>query len=119
MGLFDRFKKDKNQPADFSGVDSHDKAAELAEKEILAPLYLMPLRFNGEESAANRLFVPPAVVTLKDRYDDMVEKLLREGKVNGYACTPQYKEHSFVPSELEVTAKMDGKPVFSETIHIW
>ncbi len=91
MGLFGRFQKDKNQPADFS----------------------------GEESAASRLFVPSAVVTLKDRYDDMVEKLLAEGKVNGYACTPRYKEHRFVPSELEVTAKMDGKPVFSETIHLW
>jgi len=48
-----------------------------------------------------------------------VEKLLTEGKVNGYACTPQYKGNSFVPSKIEVTAKKDGQPVFSETIQIW
>jgi len=117
MGLFDRFKKDK--AVDFSAVDSHEKVEALAKQGVLAPLYLMPLRFNGEESASNRLFVPPVAVTLKDRYDDMVEKLLTEGKVNGYSCTPEYKGNSFVPSKIEVVAKKDGQPVFSETIQIW
>lgn len=119
MGLFDLFKKGEKKDVDLSEVDSNDKVMELAKKGILAPLYLMPLRFNGEESVSNRLFVPPAVVALKDRYDDMVEKLLMEGKVNGYSCTPEYKGHSFVPSKIQIVAKKDGEPVFSETIHVW
>ena len=92
---------------------------ELAEQGILDPLYCMPLRFNGEESARNRLYVPKGVVELKDRYDDMVESLLRQDKVNGYSCIPQYKGDSFIPSELTIVAKKDGEPVFTETIHIW
>ena len=49
----------------------------------------------------------------------MVEQLLRQGKVNGYACTPEYKGDSFVPSRITVEAKMDGKPVFTESVSIW
>ena len=44
-------------------------------------------------------------VELKDRYDDMVEKLLVEDKVNGYSCSPAYKGSSFIPSKIEITAK--------------
>lgn len=70
MGLFDKFKKEKKTTVDFSDIDSNEKAMELSAKGILAPLYLMPLRFSGEESVRNRLFVPPFVVELKDRYGD-------------------------------------------------
>ena len=119
MGLFDKFKKKETNQLDFSEVDSMDKAIELANKGILEPLYLMPLRFNGEESARNRLFVPPVVVELKDRYDDMVEELLEQEKVDGYACMPHYKGNSFIPSELTIVARKEGKDIFTQTIHIW
>lgn len=119
MGFFDKFRKERNDTVDFSDIDSHDKTMEMAEKGILAPLYLMPLRFHGEESVRNRLFVPPFVVELKDRYDDMVEGLLVQDMVNGYECTPEYRGRSFVPSKIQITAKKDGNPVFMETINIW
>jgi len=105
--------------ADFSNIDSKEKAIELVEKGVLAPLYLLPLRFNGEDIDINILFVPPVVVKLKDRYDDMVEDLLVKGKVNGYVCTPEYKEKSFVPSKICIEAKKDGEVIFKETINIW
>uniref|UniRef100_UPI0040575FF0 hypothetical protein n=1 Tax=Acetatifactor sp. TaxID=1872090 RepID=UPI0040575FF0 len=119
MGLFDFMKKKGNTKPDFSEVTSNEKAIELAKKGILAPLYLMPLRFNGEESARNRLFAPPVVVELKDRYDDMVEDLLVQGKVSGYSCTPEYKGDSFIPAKLTIVASKDGTPVFTQTIEIW
>lgn len=104
---------------DFNNITSNEKALELVNKGVLEQLYLMPLRFNGEESETNRLFVPPFVVTLKNRYDDMVEELLRKGQVNGYACTPTYKGDSFIPSKLTIEAKKDGESIFTETINIW
>lgn len=119
MGLFDKLKKEKTKIIDFSDIDSDEKVMELAQKKILMPLYLMPLRFNGEESVSNRLFVPPFVVELKDRYDDMVEKLLVEDKVNGYSCSPAYKGSSRIPYKIEIAAKKDGNPVFTETINVW
>ena len=119
MGLFDFMKRKSDVTPDFSEIDSNEKAIELAKKGILSPLYLMPLRFHGEESDRNRLFVPRTVVTLKDRYDDMVEELLVQGKVSGYSCTPEYKGKSFVPSKLTIVASKDKEPVFTQTINIW
>lgn len=40
------------------------------------------------------LFVPPAVVKIKDSYDDIVEDFLVQGKISGYSCTPEYKGNS-------------------------
>jgi len=119
MGVFDFLKKKDEVKIDFAEVDSNEKAMELAKKGILSPLYLMPLRFNGEESARNRLFVPPVVVELKDRYDDMVEELLVQGKVSGYSCTPEYKGNSFIPAKLTIVASQNQEPVFTQTINIW
>lgn len=119
MGLFDFMKKKDTVNIDLAEVDSNEKAMELAKKGILSPLYLMPLRFNGEESVRNRLYVPPVIVELKDRYDDIVEDLLVQGKVSGYSCTPEYKGNSFIPSKLTIVASKDGSPVFTETINIW
>lgn len=119
MGLFDKFKKDKKDTVHFHDIDSMEKAIQLAQQGVLEPLYLMPLRFQGEEVAHNRVFVPPFVVELKERYDDMVEQLLVEGKVNGYSCSPQYIGQSFVPSQIQIIAKLDGTPIFTETISIW
>lgn len=119
MGLFDKFKKKPEIPVDFAAIDTMEEAERLARTGVLAPLYLMPLRFNGEESARNRLFVPEAVVALKDRFDDQVERLLVEGKVNGYSCDPQYRGKSVIPCDLKVIARNNGADVFTETIHIW
>ena len=112
------FGKQKNG-GDFNNVDSMDKVKELANQGVLGPLYLMPLRFNGAESAENRVFVPIFVIELKDRYDDMVEKLLIEGKVDGYSCDLEYKGNSKIPSKLYIKAKKGDKLVFNETINIW
>ena len=120
MGLFDRFKKKPEVPPDFSGVDSREKAEELARKGVLCPLYLMPLRFGGSESLLeNSVLATPAAVEWKERFDDQVEKLLAQGKVNGYSCEPQYRDKSFVPCAVKVTARRDGADVLTETIHIW
>ena len=109
----------KNNKPNFTEIDSNEKAIELANKGILEPLYLMPLRFNGEESAINRVFVPSFAVELKDRCDDFIEKMVIEEKVQGYSCNPEYKGNSFIPSKIKVVVTNEGKEVFSQTIEIW
>ena len=58
-------------------------------------------------------------MALKDRCDYMLEALLRQEKVNGYECRPEYLGKSFVPVKVTVIAKKDGAPVFTESIRIW
>lgn len=104
---------------DFSDVDQ-GLAQAMVKEGKLAPLYLMPLRFGGDPSVeSNAVFTPPFAVVLKDRCDDMVEDLLRQEKVNGYECRPEYQGKSVVPVKITVIAKLDGKPVFTESIRIW
>jgi hypothetical protein len=62
--------------------------------------------------------VPPVVATLKDGYDDMVEELLEQEKVDGYECKPEYRGSSFIPCSLTVIAKKNGQEVFTENIKI-
>ena len=50
---------------------------------------------------------------------EWMEKLLEEGRVNGYTCEPQYRGTSFIPCAVKVTARKDGADVLTETIHIW
>lgn len=66
-----------------------------------------------KESVHNRLIVLQTVVELKDRYDDMAEKLLTEGDTDGYSCTPEYKGGSFIPSKPMIAATKDRMPVFA------
>lgn len=105
MRLFEKFNRKENNQPDFSEIDSTEKAIELANRGTLSPLYLMPLRFNGEASERNRLFVPPVVVELKDRYDDIVEDLLIQEKVNGlisgnfyFKCEICYESNKMKPA---------------------
>ena len=51
--------------------------------------------------------------------EEFAEKLLEEGRVNGYTCEPQYRGTSFIHCAVKVTARKDGADVLTETIHIW
>lgn len=119
MAFFDRLIKRLLNKSDYAEIDSNEKMMELADNGVLQPLYLMPLRFNGKESVRNRLFVPPDVAALKERYDDMVELLLQQDKVSSYSCIPKYRGKSSIPSKLTIIAGKDGMAVFTETINIW
>ena len=114
-------KKSKNEEKpvklDYEAIDSNEKAVALYEKKELVKLYLMPLEFGGADSPLNTLYVPPVIQELKQRFDDMIEKDLRQGKKMSYSATPAYKGKSFIPSSLEIA--VTGEVNFTEVIHIW
>lgn len=116
---FNWFKKNPPAPQgpDFAEIDSREKAAAQHRKGELAAMYLFPPMFGGDESSLNQVFVPPFVVTLKDRFDNMVADLLDEGKVSSYSASPEYKGKSFIPSALILEAKGEGG--ITERIEIW
>lgn len=100
-------------------IDSYEKALCEAEKGVLTPLYLKPVRFNGAESETNRVFVPQIIAELKERYDTLIEDMMLNKAVDSYSCEPRYKEKSVVPSQLVISAKKCDKCVFFEIMHIW
>ena len=104
---------------DYSFVETKDDIKMLVMYGKLFPLYLMPLRFNGEESEKNIIYVPKAIIDLKNRADDMIEDLIKKGQLTGYSCNLDYKGKSLVPSSLIVIGKKDKKEIFTEKINIW
>lgn len=104
---------------DYSFVVSKDDIKMLVTYGKLYPLYLMPLRFNGEDSEKNKVYVPKAIIELKDRADNMIEDLIKKGQLTGYSCNLDYKGKSLIPSSLTVIGKKDKEEVFTETINIW
>jgi hypothetical protein len=103
---------------DFSHVDSHEKAQQLADPGELARLHLVPPEFGGGDDVRNVVYVPPFVVDLKQQVDaTVVRPLIEEGTVRSYAATAQYDGQSFVPSSIEIRASDPGD--FETTLRIW
>ena len=118
MGLLKKlFHKKNTDEMNFSSIKTHEMALELYQKNILVLLYIVPLKFGGEDESNNILYVPQEIVNLKQRYDDVAEKLLLKGNGARYICTPEYKNKSFVPSALHII--VTGKTRFTQTIKIW
>lgn len=104
---------------DYSFVETKDDIKQLVTYGKLFPLYLMPLKFNGEDSKKNIVYVPKTIVDLKNKVDNMIEDLITKGQVSGYSCNLDYKGKSLVPSKLTVIAGKDKDDIFTETINIW
>lgn len=122
MGLFDIFKKKQENPitetvADYSTIDSNEKAHNLFAKKELVKLYLMPLEFGGQDMAMNTLFVPASANNKKVSFDAKIEKMLQDGVKLGYSASPEYKGSSFIPSQIIINVK--GDKTITETIDIW
>ncbi|MBP5223191.1 MAG: hypothetical protein J6Z35_08545 [Lachnospiraceae bacterium] len=113
---------EKEQITGFAAIDTLGKAHMMVDRGMLEPLYLHGLRFGGTESPENRVYVPIGIARLKDQKDDEIEKLMKEGKIKDYKCTPKYKNMSRVPYEIEISAcsaENDQEIVYSQTISIW
>ena len=118
FGIIKKVVSQKNtDEMNFSSIKTHEMALELYQKNILVLLYIVPLKFGGEDESNNILYVPQEIVNLKQRYDDVAEKLLLKGNGARYICTPEYKNKSFVPSALHIM--VTGKTRFTQTIKIW
>lgn len=121
MGLFDLFKKKQDsiesQPADYSEIDSNEKAQELYDKGQLSKLHLVSLDFGGEDSLLNSLFVPRHAKEKKEKFDLTLMKMLQDGLKLGFKANPEYKGKSFIPSKIVIN--VTGDKTLTETIDIW
>jgi len=106
--------------ADFSHVDSREKAEALVGQGQLEKIHLFPLEFGGEDVLANVAYVPMGVGQAKAMADGTILKLIQEGQVTQYAAAPEYKGNSFVPARIVIKAwKPDADGAFHPTIEIW
>ena len=59
LGLLKKlFHKKNTDEMNFSSIKTHEMALELYQKNILVLLYIVPLKFGGEDESNNILYVP-------------------------------------------------------------
>lgn len=76
---------------DFSQVDSVEKAIKLFNDGLLEKFYLRPLRFGGEDSPLNVVYVPVGVTG--DAYEMMgntIAALVQSGTVSRISTDVEY-----------------------------
>jgi hypothetical protein len=103
--------------ADYSQIDSQEKAQALCAQKELVKLHLMPLDWGGTDVALNIIYVPEFVLEAKSRIDGMIEELLAAGHNLQYSASPEYKGNSFIASKLVI--KVAGDREMEATIEIW
>lgn len=118
--MFNIFKKAKpvqNGP-DFSGVDSVDKARDLAARGELERMMLLPEAFGGDDAPHNVVYVPIGFSDIKAGTDtNVVLPLATQGKVKSYTASPHYSGVSHVPVAVQIVASDPGH--FSVLLRIW
>jgi hypothetical protein len=116
---FKRKKRRREEPrADFSSVDSIEKARQLCDEGMLEQIQLVPSDYGGVDIPMNMLYVPVGVGKFKQQVDEkMVGDLIEKGAVSEYAVDPEYAGTSVVPIALTVRAWNPGE--FSTRIDIW
>jgi len=103
--------------ANYSHIDSNEKAQQACANKELVKLHLMPLDWGGEDVVLNIIYVPEFVVEQKSEIDGMIEGFLTAGLSITYSCRPQYKGNSFIPSSLVISYSGDKED--TQTIEIW
>lgn len=103
--------------ANYSHIDSNEKAQQACANKELVKLHLMPLDWGGEDVVLNIIYVPEFVVEQKSEIDGMIEGFLTAGLSITYSCRPQYKGNSFIPGSLVISYSGDMED--TRTIEIW
>jgi hypothetical protein len=104
--------------ADYSHIDTREKAEALCAQGKLERLWLMPEEFGGQDVPQNIVHVPLGFVAMKRGADlDVIMPLVRAGKVVEYAATPQYAGDCLVPTAILVTAT--SPEPFAQLLRIW
>ena len=73
-----KFWDKKEQITGFAAIDSLGKAHLMVDKGMLEPIFLKEVRFGGNETPENRVYVPIGIAKIKKHHDDEIEKLIEE-----------------------------------------
>ena len=78
---------------------------------------LIPCKFGGSQGADNTLYMPSACADIKERCDNRIACLLKQGTELSYTCEPMYKDGRV--NGFTVTAKDPvGRVKFSESAEL-
>ena len=104
--------------ADYSRIDSRERAEQASRRGDLHKLLLFPPEFGGEDIFENVAYLPPLAAEAKWSIDaNLVRSLAERQRVRKYVVRPSYLGRSFVPAAIAIEASGPGS--FSSVIHVW
>ena len=105
---------------DFSNVTSREQAQRLAAQGQLVRILLFPAEYGGEDIEQNAVYVPPAIVPVREALIGTLGRMIEAGQINKLEVTPEYSGSSFVPTRIRMHAWHDARSgEFSPVIEIW
>lgn len=118
MGIFDKFKKNEKNNFDISNI-SNDNVNKFLKSDQLKLVYLISPDFGGSEERDNQVVVTPKAYDEKEMIDDEIYSFLEQEKsVKNFNVDLKYKGNSIVPSEIIITANIDGND-YKKVIKVW
>ena len=85
----------------------------------LKPVYLISPDFGGSEGIDNQVIVTPKAYDEKQLIDDELYTFLeQERSVKNFNVKLNYKGESIVPSQIIVTATIDGND-YQKIVEVW
>ena len=116
--MFNLFKKNENTNFDISNI-SNNNVNDFLKLGQLKLIYLISPDFGGSEERDNQVVVTPKAHNEKQQIDDELYSFLEQGKsVKNFNVDLKYKGNSIVPSEIIVSANIDGND-YKKIIEVW
>ena len=116
--MFNIFKKTENNNFDISKV-SNENVNDYLKTGQLKLVYLISPDFGGSEEKENQVVVTPKAYNEKQLVDDELYSFLeQERSVKNFNVNLKYKENSIVPSQIIITATIDGNE-YNKIIEVW
>ena len=116
--MFSFMKKNKDHTFDISGI-SNENVNEFLKSGQLKLIYLISPDFGGSEGRDNQIVVTPKAEKEKQLFDDELYDFLEQGKsVKKFHVDLKYKGKSIVPSEMILSANVEGKE-YRKVVEVW
>lgn len=116
--MFNFMKKSENAVLNIAEV-SNSNVNDFLRSGQLQLIYLISPDFGGSEDRDNQIVVTPQAAKEKDIIDDELYDFLSQGSsVKNFHVDLKYKGESIVPSEIIVTAIIDGND-YNKVITVW
>lgn len=105
--------------ADYLHISSLEAAEDARRNGHLVKVFLLPAELGGRDVPENVVYVPLHIEEIKRASDAALMNAVRQG-MSEVAVVPGYREMSFVPTKIAITATQTGTvPQYELEISVW
>lgn len=104
---------------DYKKIVSKELLNNYISDNSLKPLYLISPDFGGAIDDSNTVYVPVAIVELKNKIDEKLKEYLNSGYEVNFNCDLKYIGDSIIPSRIIINYNVSGLGKSTEDLLVW